>query len=450
MKKHLMIVITICGLAVASSNAQELTPVFEHLISNDNVPLPILEAAPAETGDFQGSWTTNTWTMDVYGGFSRYDDERLLLGIRDNGINEENPDHDANLAALYPDRSLIWINESNGSYMGIALEIGMQPVEHDPAWLTSNENDPNTYFISFDVDEEGVIYVGFANQILRYEPDGNGGFNDPTVAYVLPADLAGDAFPGWEWSFGLSVQGSGTETAIVAGQHGDWRSGTGYFALKTSDGETFENTGKIPGGFGNAGGGASSLITIEGEEYVYVTTYPGSSNGTDTTFYRFFRAADSTDDFTKDTDLFNATGPELPEGEEPAYDEYQVRFMTTVEGHPDLDYVVAYSTPSWNSAALGIDPPRPGFLALHDVSGTGLVDGALISYHTLDVSEADEVIDPTEAEPTGYWQSTGGNVRIYRSANDAAGACEVLWHSGTYGYARYTIGETPIGNWSIY
>ncbi len=75
--------------------------------------------------------------MDSMGALKRYDANRLLLGIRENGIDESAPGANLSLAAQYPDRSLIWINPTNGAAMGIALNIGLHPVQLDPDFLAA-------------------------------------------------------------------------------------------------------------------------------------------------------------------------------------------------------------------------------------------------------------------------------------------------------------------------
>lgn len=60
---------------------------------------------------------------------------RLLLGVRENGINESDPAlsaADKALAAQYPDRSIIWINPTNGAPMGVAHKVPVFPAELAP------------------------------------------------------------------------------------------------------------------------------------------------------------------------------------------------------------------------------------------------------------------------------------------------------------------------------
>ncbi len=424
-------ILAFVGLFAFVAGAQEVEPVWEHLINDDSVPLPILKAEshPDETYD-------GTFKMDTYGGFERYDDGRLLLGIRDNGIDESDPNHDADLAAQYPDRSLIWINPSDGSPMGVALVVGFYPVPLDQEFLDAGGTELDYYF-NFGVSDDGVIYVGYKNKIVRYAPDGNGGFSEPTVAYTYEND-GSDYWHQWRFEC-IKVKGSGSDTVILAGGK-TWRTNQGYCYLTTTDGETFSLSGMVPNGWAQASGGASMPITREGEEWVYVSTYPGSDSGTGTTFYRFWRPADTEDDFQKDTELFNAE-----KNSDAAGDEYRTEFISALDAHSDLDYVVVYSTPSWNSENLGFESTRPGWLALHDMAG------AFLSAYQLDVTE-DVELDPAMDPPAALWHGTLGDVNIYVPEGAPAGACEILWYSGAYGYGRYKVGDipTPVDDWSLY
>src|SRR5207249_9574783 len=77
------------------------------------------------------------WPMDTLAALKRYDANRLILGIRENGIDETQV-HNTNLANAYPDRSLIWINPTNGAPMGIALNIGLYPVPLDADFIAGS------------------------------------------------------------------------------------------------------------------------------------------------------------------------------------------------------------------------------------------------------------------------------------------------------------------------
>jgi hypothetical protein len=68
-----------------------------------------------------------TSTMVSFGKMLRYDDQRYLLLIRENGIDETTA-HDTNLATAYPDNSLIWIDATTGAPLGLAQVFGVHPV----------------------------------------------------------------------------------------------------------------------------------------------------------------------------------------------------------------------------------------------------------------------------------------------------------------------------------
>src|SRR6185295_11110253 len=87
-------------LALCSQLAysQPITPVWEYLVTQPS-PLPILTnyigwPDDEENGDGKS-------LMDCIGPMRRYDANRLLLGIRENGI-DETQFHNTNLAGAYP------------------------------------------------------------------------------------------------------------------------------------------------------------------------------------------------------------------------------------------------------------------------------------------------------------------------------------------------------------
>jgi len=48
-----------------------------------------------------------------------------------------------------------------------------------------------------------------------------------------------------------------------------------------------------------------------------------------------------------------------------AENDYVTEFISDIDSDTSLGYLVTYSTPSWNSAAVNRVPARPGFLGLH-------------------------------------------------------------------------------------
>lgn len=423
---------TVLSLAASAGLASaDVEVVFEHLANKEN-PLPILKLQTDQNPDLE-TWD-GTWTMDSYGGLERYDADRLLLGIRENGINETDPNHDADLAAQYPDRSLIWIDPNTGAPMGVALNVGHTPIEVDPAF-TAAGGSTTEYYLTFAVDDSGVIYVNYRNRIARYAPDGNGGFEAPTIAYTQEND-GSENWNSWRYET-LRARGSGADTVLIAGGK-TWRPSQGYRELVTTDGLTFTATEDGVTGF--KGGGSSIVPAPAGatstQEYMYGSLYPGGSNGKDTSLLRNVR------DRAKD-EPFGGSEYRIQIDEEIGY---TASFVTDADVHPDFPYVVSYSTPSWNSAAVGVDPPAPGWIAVHDQfydpeavdveTGEGLAE--LVGLHKIDITEADELVGGS-----ALWHGTLGKVNINVLPGMRPGQAELLWHSGAYGYGRYILDFAP-------
>lgn len=445
MKKQFLVALVLLSIAPFGAVAQEIKPVFQVLLTDADKPLPIL-ISKGRTYDANGNeigrWQDGTRTMDNYMGLHRYDDQRLLLGVHHNGINESDPNHDAALAAAYPDGSLIWIDQSNGHPMGLALLIGIKPIEPSDAWKTAYGDDV-PFYTSFDVSDDGVVYVAFADYVLRYAPDGKGGFKGPTVAYQLP-----DGGNGEHWGIStFSVTGSGPNTRILGGQIG-----TGYI-LETKDGEKFDLAGTFTrAGWPPIGGGISSIVphASTGEEFIYTCGFGNNSRGDDSTFYRLARPINSNEEFANDDTYFSAQG--VPGGGDL---DYRANFIGDIQGHGELNYVVAYSCPSWNNLGVPFDPERPGFLGLHDVtqSEAGGQDGEVLSSYTVQIVESSEYRNAAVSEtPTAEWYATEGTLEVNRPTGAADGACEIIWCSGVYGYGRYVVGDIPVGisDWSLY
>ena len=227
-------------LAPLTSHAQDppiFHTVFEHLTGEADVALPILKKF-AVTSGADDTWAGSS-TMDSYGGFVRYDGARLLLGIRENGINETDPEHDADMAAKFPDRSLIWIDARSGIPTGVALNFGLDPAL--PAGAEVVDGTGNYYF-NFDSADDGVVFIGYRNLILRYAPEGDG-FAAPTVAYTHEDD-GSDQYNNWRWET-VRARGAGADTLLSAGRK-TWRARQQAYSFTTEDGMTFELDGYAP------------------------------------------------------------------------------------------------------------------------------------------------------------------------------------------------------------
>src|SRR5947208_2265264 len=133
MKRTSLTSLAITLATAATSVAQVITPVWvEHVNGVVNVDptnqLPTLVKAGGNgTNVFSFDGTD---VMDSYAKFLKYDDDHYLLGIRENGINEGDPNLPQQLkdrAAAYPDRSIIWIDAHTGQPLGIALKTEVFP-----------------------------------------------------------------------------------------------------------------------------------------------------------------------------------------------------------------------------------------------------------------------------------------------------------------------------------
>ncbi|HYT60699.1 MAG TPA: hypothetical protein VEL06_11045, partial [Haliangiales bacterium] len=410
--------------SAVSVAAQQLTPVWEYLVNKPGVPIPVLTNAVNDTTDNDNG--DGHFVMDSMGALKRYDANRLLLGIRENGIDESAPGANLSLAAQYPDRSLIWINPTNGAAMGIALNIGLHPVQLDPDFLAAGGS-IEQYWWTYTVSEDGYIYTGYKNKILRYGPDGSGGINtNVTVVFTLTLNdlsshsVATNLWANWRWAR-LHVVGTGVNTVILAGTssgaRGNWR-------LTTSDGTNF-----VAGIFLGIGGATSTPIpsrdpATPNDEWVYGGIYPGNSNGADSSYGRYRASAPFTANYAADSTY---TAPADPFT---YLEKYRADFIGDVDANKDLDYLVIYSTPSWNSRVV-VGAPRPGWLALSKQ------DGRFLSSRKLDITEDAELLS---ADQSSIFQGTIGFATMNKLPD---GTVEVLWSGTIYGYGRYLV--TPYG-----
>src|SRR5262245_22410645 len=170
--------------AIASASvAQVVTPVWvEHL--NGEIGLDPTNRLPILRKNVGGSENNNGHsTMVSLGKMLRYDSARFLLMVRENGIDETTASGaDLDLAALYPDRSLIWIDAATGKSMGIAHVFGVNPV------TVTGQGSQFDFYTEWGIDEdiEGsrALYSSHKNVILRWAPKAGGGWvSTPTCAW---------------------------------------------------------------------------------------------------------------------------------------------------------------------------------------------------------------------------------------------------------------------------
>jgi hypothetical protein len=426
-------------LPSSSTFAQAITPVWEYLINKLPAPLPILTNSTPVPADLEIG--DGHWPMDTLAALKRYDANRLLLGIRENGIDENDPSLTPAQLALstnYPDRSLIWINPTNGAPMGVALKIGLYPVALDQDFIDASiangaTDYTNQYWWSFDVSSDGYVYTGYKNKIIRYAPNGSGGISPtPQVVFTLDTNTVATVHGNLYTTAGrfpkIRVRGTGVNTVLLVGGNSGTR---GYLRLSTSDGTHFVAGAWMVGGFGAGGSAASSLIPSQDpanptDEWVYSSSYPGNSSGIDSSFIRMITTSpfvDPDNNFTSDSTFT----PQVDSGSNSV--KYSAHFIGDIDANANLNYVVAYSTPSWNSIGIG-SAQQPGWLALHNMT-----NGDLIASYQISVTEADELLSSDEA---ALFQGTIGYVTIDTLPN---GSTEILWSSPVYGYGRYLVSD---------
>ena len=156
-------------------HGQEIHPVWvEHLNGLINVApadkLPTLVRAGG-TGDNTYGFAGRD-VIDSYVDFIKYDDAHYMLGIRENGINEDDPNltqAQKDIAAAYPDRSIIWIDAATGKPMGVALKTEINPV---PVAAQSALYAWWKYGVTDGANGERVVYTGYRYKILRYAASG--------------------------------------------------------------------------------------------------------------------------------------------------------------------------------------------------------------------------------------------------------------------------------------
>jgi hypothetical protein len=330
MKKFLIVAF---GGALMLSNAwaQEITPVWVQRINGlvnvaeaDKLPILVLPTAPVVAAP-GGVLLDGREPLAHFTRLIPFSLERLLLAVRENGIDEQDPNlpqAQRTLAEQYPDRSLIWIEAATGKALGLAWKeslraadvigydvmapgTGFQTSEYNQLWRPALDENPDP--------TKRAIYSGYKHLILRYAPkaDGTGWETTPTIAWEEPVPgqaedgsitpeagigdgLSGTASEGGEqgswrafrWR-NIRVTGSGTDTLIYAGG-GTWRIGSHPQVFATTNGSNFYPIARVndrDGARRNAYslGGTSSRVIKPGTdplrpnlEVVYHGHYPGT------------------------------------------------------------------------------------------------------------------------------------------------------------------------------
>ncbi len=472
MQKKLNYLVLLIGVLAAPALALDVVPVWEHTLIDGGTVLPILVNGPADPrwdGDPEDGPWYGVNLHDQYDGFVRYDETRLLLGIRDNGIDETDANHDAALAAQYPDRSLIWINPEDGSPMGVALHIGFKPVElsaeyesmidggsGDPAiegwsdpkdrrFVSGDESAPE--YMNFDVSDDGVIYLGYWYMVLRYDPDGNGGFTGPKVVYEQDYRNHGGTNRLSQWRFGdINVDGSGQNMRVVLSGK-TWRDG---MRVRVFDVDETTDTWTIVGDyadtksgcFGECGGFSDTVKNSAGDEVLY-----GAGNISSSGVWRYYW-----DGYTYAKDDAELFAPIALEGADGYTHPDPAKYSSDVATDDSLGYIVVASSPSWGQQGSEAEIDKPGFVSVYsslvDNAGEYLGDAMFGSTKERPPVESDE---PSEASSSAaVWNGIMSQVKVYPMPAYGDDAAEVLYLSMVYGYGRYLIGVTNVDQWSLF
>lgn len=499
----LMAILMISPMAAICQENLTIEPVWQFFLDNPdyvNPNFPILVADPGPDdgegcgGAFPGYENTK-FQMDLVSTLVRYDDQRLLLFIVENGINEDDPNHNAALADQYPDRSIWWLNAADGKPIGIALEPlkladGATPFTREGVEYTTIGFWPTSDFFieralddrarSFrpdlmqdtapkvEVDAEGNLYVSDRHMLIRYESNGDYTFKAPTLAFEYPKvnpPVSPEGVPFTDghyrsWSIkDINISGVGQNKIMTtAGRH--WIDGCGIMYYTSSDGgKTFTMKSykgqEQRGGLVGTGGGCGSAIVHGASEMAFGVGFPGS----DRYLYRMERPAGSpaTADWVQAVSpewQYNATDPDTSKSETQRYMSWE---MCDVDAAQDVPFVVVMTIPQWESAykdwtAQG-GPPAAwiALISIDDINGDGIAGDYITGYKLPFVDENEPNIfgENFDAATGQAWQNCY-QVEVHM---DVIGSdVEILASGGGMGFGRYMVKDvfTSVPEWSVY
>jgi hypothetical protein len=485
-------------LTACAAVAQEVQPVWvQHLNGLVNVlpdnKLPILVKAGG-SGDATYGFSGKD-VIDSYVSFVKYDDDHYLLGVRENGINEDAANltqEQKDIAAAFPDRSLVWIDAATGKPLGLALKTEVTPV---PLATQSAVHAWWKFGVQDGDNGQRAVYTGYKYKILRYAPSGTVADPNfpsgrptwsatPTEAWVEPVpdepsgdgSSAGDGSASWRWKH-LRVWGAGNNTKLWIGG-GTWRASMQPQELTTSNGgQTFTPVARMndrPDNRGEKGqyalGGQASSIAAyppdsarPGLRVSYSPHYPGSGwearptrhtqnpngdgelprdGGTGRPDFFEFDSAGSATFPAFNWESAGKDGIPLDHKVDGvAY--YDGNWVMTCDTKDGLDYIVTYAIPSWNQVFGSATDPnatfKPGWIGVHTLNGK-IASGN--SSYKLPVYETDEpIVDPNGNGGTGHDYAYDGDINVYSVSGAPAnsGKSLVLWAGGSYGFGVFEI-----------
>ena len=469
-------------MAVQVASCQEVTPKwFQHFNGSFGVAeadkLPILKKNTADTS--AEDTLDGTSKLDSYVALIRYDATRLLLAVRENGINETAASAaELALAAEYPDRSLVWLDSATGKPLGLAWKESLTAAADIGIDVTSPEHgsmlNAINQFWRPALDEgpagQRAIYSHFKHVILRYAPKVGGGWETtPTVAYEEQVSGVGDGLTTGDGAQAFryrdfQVKGFGTNTMILAGG-GTWRMGQHPQLLVTTDGLTFRPKGRVDnrdngarrndyalGGTttfpieipNNYGGDPNQKISV-----VYASHYPGAgwlnrvnryasnplnpipspayNNQPDVAIYgRNETGFGGIPAFAWEAAGWNG----LPiDNEVDGVTRYDGNWSMSFATDSTLDYIVNFSSPSWANQ-FG-DIKKPGWIGIHRHDGS-IASGN--SSFKLDFTEVDE-----EPNTANYLYDGWVNVFPDAAAAPTLDKSEAFVTFGTAGFGVFTV-----------
>ena len=488
MKSAVLRTVLTLSTIVTTALAQQITPIWvEHLngtqgaINPANV-LPILRKN-------KGAHESNDGTSQQvsFGKLLRYDSTRLLLYVRENGIQEGSASPaDAAIATNYPDATLIWINAADGTPMGIAKTIGVHPI------VVNGQGSQNDFFHEIGLDADRNLYTGHKNKIIRYAYTGSDTWaatptccwTEPTTgasdcnAIALDGSTSGDGNQSIRWRE-FRVTGRGTNTTLFCGG-GTWRQGCNTQVFCTTNGLDFFPVGRLNSRDNGAtkteyslGGQASSVVQYGWDPSrpklltAYTGHYPGAGYGARPSRYEadpdapahvitpfsyttndqvFVLWREENASNSQPAFVWEAAGKDgLPENV-PAQDGdawYDGNWSCNMDANASLDYVVSYSMPSWNNqypSYSGTNYHKPGWIGVHRLDGSISPNAAWrMSCVEDDISCADNGGGPVYGVGNDWGYC--GDITLVPDTNAPANLkkATVYWSGGAYGFGVFTI-----------
>lgn len=468
--KKLMISFMALSMMAPAVMAQdyEMTSVWEHLWTDESAEYPWLRA---ESGT---NWEhTGNNEMDFFSTLIRYDEERCMLLLVENGVDEENATaEELELSATFPDRSILWIDADTGAFLGVAIDLALQPAPDSEYYIqktTGTHPDGPTSDRSFalteqwphmGVDGDGYVYVGDKHKLLRYMPDGSGGFSGPEVVFTYPEmdppifSVNPDNLHYRAWRmYSINVKGSGDNKVMTTAAR-FWIDGGGIVYYTSNDGgaswEIDQHKGQEQrNGIGH-GGATSAPVEANEEEWVFGNGFPGS----DDRIYRFFRNAGTTEEFIQD--IPELWDPQIDPADVPEVDKYMKWNVIDVAAADGVPYIAALTLPRWQSRNDPELETATAWVGLHSISldpnGDG-VEGDFLSSYQINVNEGDEgqgVAGDEDNWDAAYFAT----INMSKPEGFTDGTAEIFWSGGNFGFGRIVVGDVDlpanVKDWSLF